>query len=836
MNRKLSVVFLSVCALTVLISASLMAQKVTGTLGSPGATTTLDGKQLPPPDPKFGGVIKEKASESKSWWAPRVVPPKGAPNILLIMTDDCGFGAPSTFGGVIPTPALDRIAKTGLRYTNFHSTSLCSPTRAALITGRNHHVAGFGVVGEIATGFPGYDSVIRKENGTIGAILKDNGYATSWFGKDHNTPFYQATQAGPFDQWPNGMGFEYFYGFVGGDTSQWQPDLHRNTTAIYPFEGKPGWNLTTAMADEAIQYMKELKEIAPGKPFFVYYVPGGTHSPHHPTPEWIKKIGDMHLFDGGWNKLRETIFANQKRLGIMPANARLTPWPKELPAWESLSVEEKKLFIKQADVYGAFLAYTDHEIGRVIQAVEDMGQLDNTLIIYISGDNGASPEGMLNGTPNEFTTFNGISVPVKDQFLWYEFWGSDKTFPHFSAGWSWALDTPFKWTKQVASHYGGTAQGVCMSWPGHINDTGGIRRQFHHVIDIVPTILEATGIPAPETLDGIRQRPMDGVSMAYTWDKANANAPTRHTTQYFEMLGNRAIYHDGWLACTTPATIPWELSTATPPDVITGYQWELYNVGDLQSADPTESNDLAAKMPDKLKEMQDVFYAEAKKHDVLPLDNTSLTRWNAPKPNLTGGRTEFTYSGVLTGVPASGAPNILNKSYAITAEVTIPEGGAEGMIVTEGGRFGGYGLFLSKGIEGVGRGHVVFLYNLLDLKRTAWEGPELRAGKHTLVFDFKSDGPGLGKGGTGVLYVDGKEAARNSVEHTIPITFPEDESFDVGQDTRTGVAMLEYRYDVPFKFTGKIDKLTFALGTMQLTEAERKQLPAIADRVASARD
>ena len=836
MNRKLSVVFLSVCALTVLISASLMAQKVTGTLGSPGATTTLDGKQLPPPDPKFGGVIKEKASESKSWWAPRVVPPKGAPNILLIMTDDCGFGAPSTFGGVIPTPALDRIAKTGLRYTNFHSTSLCSPTRAALITGRNHHVAGFGVVGEIATGFPGYDSVIRKENGTIGAILKDNGYATSWFGKDHNTPFYQATQAGPFDQWPNGMGFEYFYGFVGGDTSQWQPDLHRNTTAIYPFEGKPGWNLTTAMADEAIQYMKELKEIAPEKPFFVYYVPGGTHSPHHPTPEWIKKIGDMHLFDGGWNKLRETIFANQKRLGIMPANARLTPWPKELPAWESLSVEEKKLFIKQADVFGAYLAYTDHEIGRVIQAVEDMGQLDNTLIIYISGDNGASPEGMLNGTPNEFTTFNGISVPVKDQFLWYEFWGSDKTFPHFSAGWSWALDTPFKWTKQVASHYGGTAQGVCMSWPGHINDTGGIRRQFHHVIDIVPTILEATGIPAPETLDGIRQRPMDGVSMAYTWDKANANAPTRHTTQYFEMLGNRAIYHDGWLACTTPATIPWELSTATPPDVITGYQWELYNVGDLQSADPTESNDLAAKMPDKLKEMQDVFYAEAKKHDVLPLDNTSLTRWNAPKPNLTGGRTEFTYSGVLTGVPASGAPNILNKSYAITAEVTIPEGGAEGMIVTEGGRFGGYGLFLSKGIEGVGRGHVVFLYNLLDLKRTAWEGPELRAGKHTLVFDFKSDGPGLGKGGTGVLYVDGKEAARNSVEHTIPITFPEDESFDVGQDTRTGVAMLEYRYDVPFKFTGKIDKLTFALGTMQLTEAERKQLPAIADRVASARD
>ncbi len=794
--------------------------EITGVLGSPSATTTISGKQLPPPDPKFGGVIKEKASESKAWWAPRVVPPKGAPNILLIMTDDVGFGAPGTFGGVVPTPAMDRIAQNGLRYTNFHSTSLCSPSRAAIITGRNHHVAGFGVVGEIATGFPGYDSIIRKENDTIGAILKENGYATSWFGKDHNTPFYQATQAGPFDQWPNGMGFEYFYGFVGGDTSQWQPNLFRNTTAIYPFEGKPGWNLTTAMADEAIQYMKELKEVAPDKPFLVYYVPGGTHAPHHPTPEWIKKISDMHLFDSGWNKLRETIFANQKRLGIMPANAQLTPWPKDLPEWDSLSWEDKKLFIKQADIYGAYLAYTDHEIGRVIQAVEDLGQLDNTLIIYISGDNGASAEGMLNGTPNEFTTFNGISVPVKDQFLWYEFWGSERTFPHFAAGWAWAMDTPFKWMKQVASHYGGTAQGMAISWPGHINDAGGIRRQFHHLIDIVPTILEATGIRAPDTLNGIKQRPMDGVSLVYTWNKANANARSRHTTQYFEMLGNRAIYNDGWIACTTPATLPWELSTKPPPDVITGYKWELYNVKE----DPTESNDLATKMPEKLKQMQKIFYAEAKKHDVLPLDNSTLARWNTPRPSLTAGRKDFTYSGVLTGVPASGAPSILNKPYTITAEVTIPEGGAEGMIVTQGGRFGGYGLFLSKGVEGIRRGKPVFLYNLLDLKRTIWEGPELSPGKHTIVFDFKPDGPGLGKGGTGVLSVDGKEVDKKSMEHTTPITFPEDEDFDIGQDTRTGVAMLEYRYDVPFKFTGTINKLTFNLGEEQLTAAEKEKL------------
>jgi arylsulfatase A-like enzyme len=810
---KLEKVSLSVAAVA-LFAFPAIAEETTGAPGSPTATVTIDGKQLPPPDPIFGGVIKEKASESKAWWPPRVVPPKGAPNVLLIMTDDVGFGAPGTFGGVIPTPALDRIANSGLRYTNFHSTALCSPTRAAIITGRNHHVAGFGVVGEAATGFPGYDSIILKANGTIGEILKENGYATSWFGKDHNTPFYQATQAGPFEQWPNGMGFEYFYGFVGGDTNQWQPNLFRNTTAIYPFLGNPGWNLTTAMADDAIQYMKQLKEVAPDKPFFVYYVPGGTHAPHQPTPEWIKKISDMHLFDEGWNKVRETIFANQKRLGIMPATAQLTPWSKDLPEWDSRSWDEKKLFIKQADVYGAYLAYTDHEIGRVIQEVEDLGELNNTLIIYISGDNGASAEGMLNGTPNEFTFFNGIPVPVKDQFLWYPFWGSERTFPHFAAEWAWAMDTPFKWVKQVASHYGGTAQGMAISWPGHINDIGGIRRQFHHVIDIAPTILEATGIPQPEMINGIKQRPMEGVSMVYTWDKANTDAPSRHTTQYFEMLGNRAIYHDGWVAATTPANLPWAPSTATPPDVITGYNWELYNVQE----DPTEFDDLAAKMPDKLKQMKDLFYSEAKKYDVLPLDNSTLVRFHTPRPSLTAERTVFTYRGGLTGVPQSGAPNILDKSYTITAEVTIPEGGAEGMIVTQGGRFGGYGLFLSKGEFGVGRGRVVFLYNLLDLKRTLWEGPELEAGKHTIVFDFKADGPGLGNGGTGVLSVDGKEVARNSMDHTTPITFPEDEDFDIGEDTRTPLALIEYRYDIPFKFTGKIDKLTFRLEPEQKAE------------------
>ncbi len=789
-------------------SSPAQAQQVTGTPGSPSATTSIDGKHLPQPDPAFGGKIEMKATDSKPWWPPRIVPPKGAPNVLLIMTDDCGFGSPSTFGGVIPTPALDRIAANGLRYTQFHSTSLCSPTRAALITGRNHHVAGYGVVGEAATGYPGYDSVIRKECGTIGKILKDNGYSTSWFGKDHNTPFYQMSAVGPFDQWPNGMGFEYFYGFVGGDTSQWTPNLFQNTTAIYPFQGHPEWNLTTAMADDAIQYMKDMNVVSPDKPFFVYYVPGGVHSPHHPTKEWIKKVSDMHLFDDGWNKLREKIFANQKRLGIVPPDTQLTAWPKELPEWESLDWEQKKLFVKQADVFGAYLAYTDNEIGRVIQAVEDMGKLKDTLIIFISGDNGASPEGTINGTPNEFTTFNGFTVPIKDQFLFYEFWGSDATFPHYSAGWAWAFDTPFKWCKQVASHFGGTRQGMCMSWPGHITDVGGIRTQFHHMIDVAPTILEATGVSAPDTIDGIKQLPMDGVSMVYTWDKANANAPSKRTTQYFEMLGNRAIYHDGWVACTTPVTVPWELGLKPSPDVITGYNWELYEI----SKDYSEANDLATKNPGKLKELQDLFYSEAKKYDVLPLDNSTLQRFLTPRPSPTAGRTTFTYSGEHNGIPPACAPSIIGRSFTIIADIEVPEGRAEGMIVTEGGRFGGYGLYLTTGELGLGKGKVVFLYNLMGLQRFVWSGPELEPGKHTIVFNFDYDGPGFGKGGTGTLRVDEKIADTKKLEHTEPVMFPEDETFDVGLDSRTGVALIEHRYDCPFKFTGKINKLTFNLG------------------------
>jgi arylsulfatase A-like enzyme len=791
------------------VAPSARAQiQTTGTPGSPGATTTIDGKQLPPPDPKFGGVIKDTATDSKPWWPPTVVPPKGAPNILLIMTDDQGYGVCRTFGGVIPTPALDRIAKAGLRYTQFHSTALCSPTRAALITGRNHHSSGFGVISEQATGYPGYDSIITKDKATIGEILKENGYATSWFGKNHNTPTYLYSLAGPFDQWPSGMGFEYFYGFMGGETNQWTPFLFRDHTAIFPWIGKPGYNLITDMADEAIKYLTELNAAAPEKPFFLYYVPGGTHAPHHPTPEWIAKMKGK--FDMGWNELRDQIFANQKKLGVIPPNTELTPWPDLLPKWDTLNPTQKKVYAHQAEIFGAYAAYTDHEIGRVIQAVEDLGKLDNTLIIYISGDNGTSAEGSAIGTTFDLAAIQGIDMPVEAQLKFYNVLGSDVTTPHMSVAWSWAFDTPFKWTKQIASYFGGTRQGMAISWPGHIKDLGGIRSQFHHIIDIVPTILEVTGVQPPATVNGIAQKPIEGISMAYTFDSANASAPSKRDTQYFEMFGNRALYHDSWIATTVPPQPPWLMGTVKMPDVLTGYKWELYNIAD----DFSENNDLGTKNPDKLKELQGLFMDEARKYQVLPLDNSILARLLAPRPSATAGRTEFTYSGEVSGVPDGNAPNLLTRSFSITADVEIPTKGAEGMLNTLGGRFGGYGLYLVKGKP-------VFTYNLLALEKFRWEGPQaLTPGKHTILFDFKYDGPGMGKGGTGVLSVDGKEVARKTIPHTVPALMTIDESFDVGVDTRTGVEDKDYK--PPFRFTGKLDKLTVKLGPNQMMAEDQK--------------
>jgi len=805
------------------------APQLEGTLGSPSATTTLSGDQLPPPDPEFGGVIHEDALSSTAWWPPRVVPASDAPNVLLIITDDAGFAVPSTFGGVIPTPTLDRIANDGLRYNRVFSTALCSPTRAALITGRNHHSAGFGVITEQSTGFPGYDSVIARDKATIGRILLDNGYNTAWFGKNHNTPAFQASQSGPFDQWPIGMGFEYFYGFVGGDANQWEPNLFRNTTQIYPFSGKPSgtWNLVTAMADDAIDWISDMHQIDPSKPFFVKYAPGATHAPHHPTKEWVDKIRDMHLFDDGWNELRKRIFANQKRLGVIPQDAKLAPWPKDvLKEWDDLTAKEKKLFIRQVEVFAAYAAYSDHEIGRVVQAIEDIGELDNTLIIYINGDNGTSAEGGPLGTPNEVAFFNGVNMmPVDEQMKWYDVWGTEETYNHMSAGWSWAFDTPFPWFKQNASQLGGINQNMAVSWPARIKDQGGLREQFVHVIDVVPTILEVTGIPAPQQVDGIEQAPVEGTSFAYTFDTNNAEAPSRHRTQYFEMFGQWALYHDGWFLSTKVNRAPWEAYGAANPDPLNNQVFELYDL----NTDFSQTTNVAGEHPEKVEELKGRFVEEAKKYQVFPMDASVAARIIAPRPNITAGRTEFVYTRPMTGLPQGDSPLLLNTSYTITAEIDVPDGGAEGMILTSGGRFSGYGFYLLEGKP-------VFLWNLMDLSRIKWEGPEaLTPGKHSLEFAFEYDGlgvgtlayndmSGLGGSGTGTLKVDGKEVSTKKMDKTLPTILQWDESFDIGSDTLTGVNDADYQ--PPFPLTASLTKLTIEVDRPRLSPADVRRLEA----------
>lgn len=797
-------------------------------VGSPSGTITLDGRQLPPAPLPFGGKIEDKALQSKPWWPPRVVPPADAPNVLLIMTDDAGFAVPSTFGGVIPTQTMDKLASEGLSYTQVHSTALCSPTRAALITGRNHHSAGFGVISEQSTGFPGYNSIIADDKATIGRILLDNGYNTSWFGKNHNTPAFEASQAGPFDQWPTGMGFQYFYGFVGGDANQWQPNLFRNTTQIYPFDGKEGeWNLITGMADEAIGWITDMHQIDPSKPFFVKYAPGATHAPHHPTKEWVEKIEAMNLFDDGYEALRQTIFEKQKKMGLVPEDATLTPWPSEyIKPWDQLTDVEKKLFIRQVEVFAAYAAYSDHEIGRVIEAVEDIGELDNTLIIYINGDNGTSAEGGPLGTPNEVAFFNGLNkLPAETQMKWYDVWGTEETYNHMSAGWSWAFDTPFDWFKQNASRLGGVRQNMVVSWPAKITDKGSRRDQFMHVIDVVPTILEVTGIPAPKAVDGIEQAPIEGTSFAYTFDAANADEPSRHTTQYFEMMGQWALYHEGWLLSTKVNRAPWDAFGPANPDPLNNQVLELYDL----SKDMNQTTDISAANPRKVEEMKALFVEEARKHQVFPLDASVASRIVAPRPNITAGRTEFVYTRPMVGLPQGDSPSILNASYTITAEIDVPEGGADGMILTSGGRFGGYGFYLKDSKP-------VFLWNMVDLERLKWEGTEaLGPGKHVVEFDFKYDGigvgtlafndfSGIGKGGTGTLRVDGKDVHAQEMKQTLPMILQWDESFDVGSDTLTGVNDADYK--PPFPLTATLEKLTIKVDRPQLSDADKARLEA----------
>ena len=769
---------------------------------------------LPRPEPPFEGKIGRTAKDSTPDFPKEVQAPKGAPNVLLIMTDDVGFGASSTFGGPIPTPTFDKLAANGLRYNRFHTTALCSPTRAALITGRNHHSCATGCIMEMGTGFPGYNTLMSKSCGTVAQVLRGNGYNTSWYGKNHNVPDWQSSQAGPFDLWPTGLGFEYFYGFLGGDTDQWHSALFENTRPVEAEEQQGGklTHLDQILADRAISWIRMQNAVAPDKPFFAYYAPGIAHAPHHAPKDWIAKFKGK--FDHGWDKQRAMTLENQKKMGVVPADTKLTPRPKEIPAWDSLSADQKRLYARMMEVYAGALAHCDHQISRVIDAVAATGELDNTLIIYIMGDNGASAEGTMDGTTNELARgANGMPEDLPYLLSMIDKLGGPETYNHYPVGWAHAMDSPMQWTKQVASHFGGTRNGAVISWPKRIKARGELRSQFHHLIDVAPTIYEACGITAPTSIGGVEQRPLEGVSMVYTFD--DAKAKDRHTTQYFEMLGNRGIYHDGWMACTTPLRPPWVTFGAEPsPD---DFKWELYNVAE----DFSQANDLAAKNPEKLKELQAVFDVEAKKYNVYPLDSSVSERGDpAVRPSPTRGRNLFTYYPGMTRIPEGSTPDVKNKSYRITADVEIPDGGANGVLATQGGRFAGWGLLVLDGKP-------VFVHagsNQAKHKYRVAADQKLAPGKHTITFDFAYDGGGVGKGGTGTLSVDGKKVAEGRIERTVGRRFSFDETFDIGEDTGTPV-VEDYADKMPFKFTGKLEKLVIELKPKPGDPPPQKQPP-----------
>jgi arylsulfatase len=771
----------------------------TGALFS-GVTAAQD--VLPVAPAPFKGYIGLSAQDSKSDFPKPVEAPKGSPNVVVVLLDDVGFGASSTFGGPIETPTLERLAKSGLRYTQFHTTALCSPTRAALLTGRNHHSAHTGVVMEMATGFPGYDSVMGKDTATVAEVLKQKGWNTAWFGKNHNVPDWQSSQAGPFDLWPTGLGFEHFYGFIGGETSQWRPAVFDGTRPIEPYVGNPDYNFDYDMADQAIRWTNNQKAVAPDRPFFLYYAPGATHSPHHPKKEWIAKYKGR--FDQGWDKVREETLARQKELGLVPASTQLTPRIPGIPAWDSLNPEQRQLYARMMEVYAGYLSQTDYNVGRVLEAIDKLGQIDNTLVIYIVGDNGASAEGTMQGALNEVASLNSIPEDYRELLARKDELGTWKTHNHYPIGWAHAMNTPMQWAKQVASHYGGTRNGMVISWPARIKDQGGIRSQWHHVVDIAPTILEVTGLLLPSSVNGVAQKPIEGVSMAYSFD--NGQMPTTRRTQYFEMFGYRAIYHDGWMAATTPLLAPWQdradpnLTVKITEDVIGGYKWELYHVAD----DFSQAINLAEKNPDKLRELQLLFYAEAAKYDVLPLDDRKWERFDVSiRPSLTRGRTEYTYYGTIRRIPEGAAPDVKNKSFRITADVVLHGGNEDGIVVTQGGLSAGYALLFRDGKP-------VFHYNRANVSHFQIAAKDaLEAGKHTIAFEFKYDGGGVGKGGIGTLSVDGRQVAQGRIEATMPYRFSGDETFDIGEDTGTPVSDV---YDVPFKFAGTIEKVAVSLG------------------------
>lgn len=750
---------------------------------------------LPFEDFHFQGTVGRTIKDSDAPEFPRAArPPKGAPNIVYILIDDAGYGQFGTFGGQVPTPALDKVAADGLRYTRFHTTALCSPTRAALLTGRNHHVAGTGVITEAATGYDGYTGIIAKNVGTIAEVLRQYGYATSWFGKNHNTPDWETSQVGPFDRWPSGLGFDYFYGFMGGDMDQWQPTLYENHELV-PRSKDPNYILTVDLVDRAISWLRRTRSIDAEKPYFLYMSTGATHAPHQVHSKYLAEYEGK--FDQGWDAYREETFARQKQLGVIPADAVLTPRPADLPAWDTLSADQKRLFSRMMEVFAAFTAETDHEMGRLLDVVRSLPDADNTLIFYEVGDNGSSAEGGLVGLLNENSFFNGIPESLEENLKHLDELGGPKHFNHFPAGWAWAMNTPFQWTKQIASHLGGVRNPLAVSWPARIRDKGGVRSQFHHVIDIAPTIYEAVGIPFPEMLNGVRQKPLDGVSMLYTFESGSAAG--RRRTQYFEMLLNRGMYQDGWWAASRSG-IPWEsIPKPVDPDSLT---WELYHLDE----DYTQSRDLAAENPKKLRELQDLWWAEAARNEVLPLDGRKTERLNGElqgRPSLTGKRSEFTYYPGVLALPAGSAPNLLNKSFSITADLEIDSKSGDGAIFTMGGSDGGYGLSIREG-------RPVFVGNFLgrSVTRVTSESA-LPEGKVEVRAEFAYDGNGYGKGGTLSLSVNGKKVGEGRMERTQPLTLGLGGALDIGADTGSAV---DESYTPPFEYQGVIEKVVVKTG------------------------
>ena len=734
---------------------------------------------LPVPDSSPVNLTTYDAKDPDTSFPPikPLRPPKGAPNVLVVLLDDTGFGASRTFGGPVQTPTFDRLAENGLRYTRFHTTALCAPTRQALLTGRNHHSVGMGVVAEIATSAPGYSSIRPNTCAPLAETLKLNGYATAQFGKCHEVPVWETSPLGPFDSWPSGGGgFEHFYGFIGGETNQYAPAIYRDTAPMEPDRTpEQGYHFTEDMTDHAIDWVRQQKALMPDKPFFVYYAPGATHAPHHVPPEWSAKY--QGKFDHGWDALRDETFARQQELGVVPADAELTARPAEIPAWEDMPAELRPVLARQMEVYAGFLEHTDHHVGRLLDALTDLDLLDDTLVIAMIGDNGASGEGTLHGSFNEMLSLNGAAALETAEFMAsrIDAFGTPAAYNHYAVGWAHAMDTPYQWTKQVASHWGGTRNGTLVHWPNGISARGETRHQFHHVIDVAPTVLEVAGLPEPTFVHGVQQRPLEGVSMAYTFE--DADAPERHETQYFEMLGNRGIYHRGWTAVTRHST-PWLLGAPRP--AFADDVWELYAPDDW-----TQARDLAAEQPDALHRLQQLFVLEASKYNVFPLDDRGVERFNpdiAGRPTLIQGNSQLLFGGMGRLTEAS-VVNIKNKSHSITAQLDVPESGANGVIVAQGGAFGGWVLYVKDG-------RPAYCYNLFGLRQFKVYADDalIPAGEHQVRAEFAYDGGGLAKGGSVTLYLDGEKVGEGRVDGTQPMIFSGDETTDVGADTATPVS------------------------------------------------